>query len=319
MIVFIAFLLFAIMIVFKAIAIPIIIVVEAVIMFAAVAAVYQERKIWSDPRLPSLTIIGCLKVFGLNVVWMTVCLFGAVVTTIEAIITNNWLDLKHTRTIAHTIVERKCGMLVTLLFIGPVVIRGLEHLPPEGGVIPAPVYIANHASQIDVAVVYYLERSWRWIAKSSTKFLPGVGQILLLGDHVLIDRTKKKKSKDNNKSRQEKDSSTGVRNLYKKSDDSIQEGVPMFFFPQGTRRRAERLQFKDGAFNVAKKNGSVLVPVSIDIPLRAWNSLYPLWKADPVVLTVHKPIETKDKDIETLKQESSDIIYSVLPDYTKDE
>ena len=129
-----------------------------------------------------MTIIGCLKVFGLNVVWMTVCLFGAVVTTIEAMITNNWLDLKHTRTIAHTIVERKCGMLVTLLFIGPVVIRGLEHLPPDqGGVIPAPVYIANHASQIDVAVVYYLERSWRWIAKSSTKFLPGVGQIILLG------------------------------------------------------------------------------------------------------------------------------------------
>ena len=33
---------------------------------------------------------------------------------------------------------------------------------------------------------------------------------------------------------------------------------------------------------------------------------------------MHKPIETKDKDVEILKKESYDVIYSVLPDYTKE-
>ena len=91
----------------------------------------------------------------------------------------------------------------------------------------------------------------------------------------------------------------------------------MFFFPQGTRRLGERLPFKDGAFKVAKENDSDLVPISIEIPLTAWNSFYPFTKANPVVLTVHKPISSKGKDLEQLKKESFDAIYSVLPDYTK--
>ena len=93
----------------------------------------------------------------------------------------------------------------------------------------------------------------------------------------------------------------------------------MFFFPQGTRRIGERLPFKDGAFKVAKNNDSVLVPISIQIPLTAWNSLYPLTKADPVLLTVHKPIESKGKEIQALKEETSTVIYSVLPDYSKED
>lgn len=292
--------------------IPIVLLVECVISVAALAAVYQERKIWLDSKLPSLTMLGMMKVFGLNIVWMSVCLLGAIVTLVEAAMTRNWLDLQHTRKIANNIVERYCGMLCVSMFVGPVIIQGIENLPSDSPGIPAPVYIANHASQIDVAVVYHLKRSWRWIAKSSTVFLPGVGQIMYLGDHVLIDRVKKKHKNDRSKN-----SSTSASNLYRKSNESILEGVPMFLFPQGTRRRGVRLPFKDGAFNIAKKNDSVVIPLSIDIPLSAWNSSYPFGKADPVVLTVHTPIETKGKDVETLKAESSDIIYSVLPDYKK--
>jgi len=307
----IGLLLVIVIVLFLSIVGPIIVFVECVIGIAALAAVYQERKIWLDPRVPSLTAVGMIKVFCLNLVWMTVCFAGAVVTTIEAAVTKNWLDLKHTREIAHKVVERRCAMLVTSLFVGPVVVNGAENLPSDEPGSPAPVYVANHASQIDSAAVYHIERQWRWIMKSSIMFLPGVGQITYLGDHIWIDRVRRK-----NKS---KDSNTGPRNLYVKSDASIQEGVPMFFFPQGTRRIGERLPFKDGAFKVATNNDSLLVPISIEIPLTAWNSMYPFGKADPVVLTVHKPIESKGKDIETLKKETSEIIYSVLPNYSKHE
>lgn len=92
----------------------------------------------------------------------------------------------------------------------------------------------------------------------------------------------------------------------------------MFFFPQGTRRLGERLPFKDGAFKVALENKSKIIPISLEIPLTAWNSWYPLAKApNPIRITVHPPMETVGKDLETLKKESSEIIYNVLPDYSK--
>jgi 1-acyl-sn-glycerol-3-phosphate acyltransferase len=285
-------------------------VLEFIICIGAVAAVLQERKIWMNPKLPSLKPFpGMVKVYVLNVFWMSSCLLGAILTVIEAVITMDW-KFQKTRPLAHSLVERRVAQLTTKLFIGPVEIRGQEHLPPKEPGAPAPIYIANHDSQIDLAAVYHLNRDWRWISKSQVMFLPGVGQVMYLSDHVFIDRVKKA-----NKS---KDSSTGARNLYIKSNASVQAGVPMFFFPQGTRRLGERLPFKDGAFKVASENGSVLIPVSIEIPLSAWNSLYPLTKAPkPVVLTIHKPIPTKGRELEDLKKESFDVIYSVLPDYTK--
>jgi 1-acyl-sn-glycerol-3-phosphate acyltransferase len=301
--------LLAVSILFFAFLVPLFVLVGCLISVAALAAVYQERKIWLDPRVPSISSFGMIKLFVLNYFWMSTCLAGSILTAVEAVVTKNGLDLKYTREFAHKSVERRVGILMTWIFAGPVIVKGTENLPPDEPGSPAPIFIANHACQADTAVVYHLERHWRWIMKSSIMFLPGVGQITYLGDHIWIDRSKRKNSS--------KDSITGARNLYVKSDASIQEGVPIFIFPQGTRRMAERLPFKDGAFKVAKSNDSALVPISIDVPLMIWNSSYPFGKADPIVLTVHKPIESKGKDIETLKKETSEIIYSVLPDHSK--
>mmetsp|Transcript_10780 Transcript_10780/g.22976 ORF Transcript_10780/g.22976 Transcript_10780/m.22976 type:complete len:313 (+) Transcript_10780:494-1432(+) len=287
---------------------PLFILLELWISFIAMVAVSQERKVWLDPLIPSLTPVGMLKVYCLNVVWMTFCSLGSVLTFIESAVTNHWLDLKHTREFAHKVVERNCAKLVCSMFVGPVVVKGAENLPAQEPGSPAPVYLANHTSQIDSAAVYFIDRPWRWIMKSSIMYMPGVGQITYLADHIWIDRKGKGKNKE---------STIGARNLFVKSDESIQEGTPMFFFPQGTRRMAKRLPFKDGAFKVATNNDSLLVPISIRIPLTAWNSLYPFGKGDTVVLTVHKPIESKGKDIETLKKETAEVMFSILPDHSK--
>ena len=135
-----------------------------------------------------------------------------------------------------------------------------------------------------------------------------------LSGHVFIDRVKREQP--NNASG--KHSRTGARNLYFQSNASVQAGVPMFFFPQGTRRLGERLPFKDGAFKIAMENKSKIIPISLEIPLTAWNSWYPFVQTvDPIKITVHPAIETTGKDMETLKKESFETIYSVLPDYTK--
>ena len=292
---------------------------EVLICLAAFASVVQERKIWQNPKLPSMTFHGMLKCYILNVFWMSCCLVGAVLTLIEAVIT---FKFSNTRQFAHATIERMCAQYACRLFVGPVEIRGAENLPPEFPGSPAPVYIANHDSQIDTACVYFLNRQWRWVAKSSVMLLPGVGQTMYLSDHVFIDRVKKTSTnKENGGGSSGAKHAHGAKALYIKSNKSVQEGVPMFFFPQGTRRLGERLPFKKGAFNIATENESALVPISIEIPLTAWNSSYPFGKCDPVILTIHKQIPTKGRkdDMDGLIKESFDTIYSVLPDYTKKE
>lgn len=272
------------------------------VLLGALASVYQEQKIWKNPKLPSLKPHGLVKVYLMNVAWMTGCAIGTLLTPIYCILTGS----ADTRKWAHNVVERQVAKFLCQCIIAPVEVMGMENIPVETCYeSPAPVLIANHDSQIDLAAVYFLEREWRWIAKSSVMFLPGVGQIMFLSKHVFIDRVKKSKGK------------TGARNLYVQSNESVKNGVPMFFFPQGTRRLGERLPFKDGAFKVALENKTSLVPISLEIPLTAWNSAYPFAKADPIKITVHPPMPTAGKDIETLKKESFEKIYSVLPDFSK--
>jgi len=198
-------------------------------------------------------------------------------------------------------VERIIGFVVVSSFVGPVKIVGREKLLPETS--PC-VFIANHASQIDLGLVYFLFRRFKWIAKKSVLYLPGVGTLMLMGGHVLIDRFKGRKPSS--------------RKMYQTAAQSLKDGVPIFIFPQGTRRMAERLPFKDGAFNIAIAGEVPLIPISINIPPSAWNDLYPLsllWKKkDPVILTVHDPVHvTKDSDKAELKEKTFDIIHAILP------
>lgn len=263
-------------------------------------SVYQEYKIWKPASLPSLSLWGMLKVYVFNVIWMAACLIASLLCLPKYILTGTveyasfmWFE----RYIACCLVR---GM------VGKVDIVGMEHLPPMQPGAPAPVYIANHSSQLDAAVVYFLHRKFKWIAKSSVFYVPGAGQLMYLSGHVFINRKRGK-----NKS--------SVVSLYDKSNAAVQGGIPMFFFPQGTRNLAQRLPFKDGAFKVAMDNGSDLIPISIDIPTSAWNRPYPLpWgKTDPVVVTIHKAIPaTQNSEKEALKKQSFDAIYSCLPNYS---
>jgi len=268
---------------------------------AAAVAVNQERKIWSPKELPSLSFVALIKVFFFNILWFSLCGVGFILISIKWILTLGTSDIECE---GNRWVEANVARICIRLFVGKVRIYGQENLPKESEV-PAPIYVANHASQIDVGAVYFISRRFKWIAKSSVLFLPGVGQIMWVSGHVLIKRSGKNKK--------------SVSNLYEKSNEAVQSGVPMFFFPQGTRRIAERLPFKDGAFTVALTNKCTLVPLSIEIPMDAWNSWYPLnnlWSGSiaTVKITIHKPIPVKGTEVkETLKKMCDDQIYSELP------
>ena len=278
--------------------------VTVTVLLAASLAVVQEGKVWKPVALPSLSLFGRCKVFVFNVSWMLLCLVGSLMITLKWILTLGKSDIQKD---TNRLVEFNAARICIGTFIGNVQVDGLDNLPPPD-ITPAPIYIANHASQIDTGVVYFIGRRFKWIAKKSVVYLPGVGQVMFLGGHVLIDRRKGKNDKS-------------VTILFDKSNDAVQSGVPMFFFPQGTRKITERLPAKDGAFIVAQTNKSPLIPVSIDIPETAWNSLYPLnvlWGGHrPVVkITVHPIVRVSGtEDREKLKLKCMEQIYSVLPKY----
>ena len=276
-------------------------------ILAATLAVRQEYKIWSPKNLPTLSIWGMFKVFAFNLVWFIMCLLGSIIIVLKWVVLLGNSDIEYD---GSQWVEDTAAKMVLAMFVGPVETQGLENLPDDKAV-PAPVYIANHESQIDVGAVYYIRRRFKWIAKQSVLYLPGVGTIMWLSGHVLIQRKGK-----NRKS---------VSNLFDKSNQAVQSGIPMFIFPQGTRWIAERLEPKDGAFKIAIENKSDLVPISIGVPRNAWNTAYPLnllWggKTEPIRITVHQPIKVKGtEEREFLKRLCFDKIYSILQPVDSDQ
>lgn len=281
--------------------------VAVVTTLAASVAVLQERNIWKPKSLPSLSILGSIKVFVYNAVWMLLCIVGAFLVTLKWILTLGTSDLERD---TNRLVENWVARCCTYALIGRVQVHGTEHLPSTDS-IPAPIFVANHASQLDVGAAYFLGHRFKWIAKQSVYYLPGVGQVMWLGGHVMIDRRTGKNSKS-------------VLTLFDKSNQALQSGIPMFLFPQGTRRMAERLPFKNGAFVMAQTNLSPLVPLSIEIPLNIWNVAYPfnqLWGGPvPVItITVHESMAvTGQETMEDLKRKCENVIYSVLPLWDKD-
>lgn len=271
---------------------------------ASLVAVVQESKIWKPKTVPSLSWLGGVKVFVFNFLWIILCAIGSMIISIRWCVTLGNSNLGHD---CNLHVESIVGRAVIRLLVGRVHVIG--SLPATiNSVIPAPVLVANHSSQIDTGLPYFIGRfRFKWIVKKSIYYLPGVGQVIYLGDHVAIDRRTGKNQ-------------ASVSTLFDKSNKSVQEGIPMFIFPQGTRRIAEKLPFKNGAFVIAKTNRSPIIPVSIDIPRNVWNSTYPLnllWGGErpEVVITIHQPIPVLgDEDVDGLKKRCLDQIYSVLPD-----
>ena len=120
-------------------------------------------------------------------------------------------------------------------------ISGREHLPWRG---PA-VIVANHASLVDILVLFGLYRPFKWISKASIFDVPFVGWNMRLNDYVPLVRGER----------------ASVVAMHEHCRRHLRAGSPVLFFPEGTRTRDGALQpFKDGAFELALEHGCPVVP-----------------------------------------------------------
>ncbi len=124
-------------------------------------------------------------------------------------------------------------------------VRGLENLDPRQSY----VFIANHRSFLDTAMLFYhLRRRIGILAKKELLKVPIMGYGMGFVNILAIDRTNRE---------------SALRTT-KAATDRLRDGVSFGVFAEGTRARpGELLPFKRGGFYMAVAAGVPVVPVAV--------------------------------------------------------
>ena len=123
-------------------------------------------------------------------------------------------------------------------------IHGRDRLPWHG---PA-VLVANHASLIDILVLFGLFRPYKWVSKQEIFKVPVIGWNMRLNDYVPLLRG----------------SGESVRRMMAHCDRLLAAGSPVLIFPEGRRSADGTLQpFKNGAFELAVRHGVPVIPIAV--------------------------------------------------------
>lgn len=139
-----------------------------------------------------------------------------------------------------------CGYVVTRLRPAwKVTIEGVVPRQEEGAFI----LVSNHQSHTDIPVIACLPMDFKWVAKKELFSIPVVGWMFGLAGQIGVDR---------------KDTRAGAKALIQASR-YLQQGMPVLFFPEGTRSRdGNLLRFQDGPFRLAMKTGVPILPIVIE-------------------------------------------------------
>jgi 1-acyl-sn-glycerol-3-phosphate acyltransferase len=174
-------------------------------------------------------------------------------------------------------------------------IIGQKNLAKKG--VPV-VYVSNHQSQADILAIFAIHMPFKWLAKASLFFIPFIGWAMWTTGYVAVWR------KDP-KSRQK---------CLEKSAEYLRRGVPMLFFPEGTRSKNGSLgSFKQGAFRLAKDLEVPVVPITIlgCDTLLPKGSLWP--NTASVKVIIHPPLSSTNLTVEELLQKTRACIATPLP------
>jgi len=108
------------------------------------------------------------------------------------------------------------------------------------------VIVANHRSLVDILALSKLRRPYKWTSKSENFKLPFVGMALSLTNSISINR----------------ESLRSGAQFFSQAEAEMKKGCSIMLFPEGTRSKTNTMRpFKEGAFLLAKKTGSGIIPI----------------------------------------------------------
>ncbi len=158
----------------------------------------------------------------------------------------------------------------------PVTVRGRERMDSR----TTYVMVANHLSLLDILVLFRLFRHFTWVSKIENFKVPFIGWNMWLNGYIPLRRG-------------DRDS---IARMMVACERAIVRGESVMMFPEGTRSRTGELQaFKPGAFDLAIRTGSPVLPILIEgtadaLPKRG----FVLRGRHPIRITVLDPIPPSD-------------------------
>jgi 1-acyl-sn-glycerol-3-phosphate acyltransferase len=184
---------------------------------------------------------------------------------------------------------RLWSQLIMRTILSPVTVAGLEQIDTS----VAKVYAVNHASALDIPVLYVnLPFQFRILFKSELLSYPFVGWHLTRSGQVCINQ-------------QNPSGSVGsIRSAVK----SLKAGMPLVVFPEGGRTPDGEIKpFMPGAFFLAIRAQVDIVPIALVgtfelLPMNTYHI-----KCRPLEMRVGKPISTAGRSLRDMDAISSEV------------
>lgn len=117
-------------------------------------------------------------------------------------------------------------------------------LPPGTFVI-----VANHQSMVDILLLFRLRAHYKWVSKVENFRIPFIGWNMTLNRYITIRRG----------------TVQGTLRMMRECEAALREGNSLMIFPEGTRSSDGSVRrFKEGAFELAHRTGTPVLPLVID-------------------------------------------------------
>ena len=191
-------------------------------------------------------------------------------------------------------VPKAWGRFTCWIYLMKVEVKGREYIDKNQSY----VFLANHQGYLDILLVYgYLGHNFKWMMKEYLKKIPFVGYACLKSKHIYVG-----------------DSRSAIQNAVTQARETLQGGMSMVIFPEGTRTYTGQMgEFKRGAFMLANEIGLPIVPMTINGCFDAFSRTAKSVTRTKLTLTINKPIseeERQGKPTKVFMQEVFDVINS---------
>ena len=154
------------------------------------------------------------------------------------------------------------------------------------------VVVSNHQSNADPFLLSELPWDMRWISKEELFKLPLLGWMMKAGGDIALKRGDR----------------ASVEKMFEACRQTLQAGVSVMIFPEGTRSKDGKLQaFKDGAFQLAIETQRPMLPMAV-YGTRSCLPKGSRWLGDATaVVKVLEPVPTKGLTMADLPKLKEDV------------
>jgi len=185
-----------------------------------------------------------LKRFYSTLFWVFLTLSSALLFPVALLIWLVTLPFDRRKVLLHRFTCFWASLYTWLNPAWPVTVVGREKIRPG---VPY-VMVANHLSLLDILVLFRLFTHFKWVSKIENFRVPFIGWNMSLNRYIKLRRGER----------------ASVIQMMKACEQTLARGNPIMMFPEGTRSQDGRMRpFKTGAFELALRTGSPVLPIVI--------------------------------------------------------